>query len=105
MQLTITGHHCPITDALREYVNEKMGRLTHRGDSIISLSVILKVEKLDQIAEATAHVPGQEFHASATAGDMYSAIDELADKLIRQIQKHHEKQTNHHEKNNGHFEE
>lgn len=97
MQLTITGHHCDITPALREYVTGKFQKLNHRG-SVSQVNTILKIEKLEQIAEATVHVPGHEFYASARSADMYSAIDELIDKLVKQVQKHHEKQTQHHER-------
>ena len=55
------------------------------------MHVVLSVEKLDQRAEATAHVSGAELFADATSGDLYAAIDMLADKLDRQIVKHKEK--------------
>ena len=55
------------------------------------MHVVLSVEKLDQRAEATAHVSGAELFADATCGDLYAAIDKLADKLDRQLVKHKEK--------------
>ncbi len=96
MQINLTGHHCPITPALRNVINEKLERLTRCGAQITSISVILKVDKLLQTAEATLHIPHAEIHASATTKDMYAAIDELVDKLEKQIKKHHEKMTRHH---------
>jgi putative sigma-54 modulation protein len=55
------------------------------------------VEKLDHIAEATLLIVKGEIHASATSNDMYAAIDELVDKLDRQLIKHKEKINDHRE--------
>ena len=47
-------------------------------------------------AEATLRVRGETIHALASEGDMYAAIDALADKLERRVRKHKEKLTDHH---------
>lgn len=87
MQLTITGHHVEISPPLRDYVTEKMQRLTRHFDHVISVNVILNVEKLDQTAEATVNAGGRTLFANDTARDMYAAIDGLADKLDRQVRR------------------
>ena len=63
--------------------------------------VVLSVEKLRQKAEATVHVSGGNLHADAVEGDMYAAIDALAEKLDRQIKRYKEKMSDHHEKEGG----
>jgi putative sigma-54 modulation protein len=55
----------------------------------------LTVEKNRQKAEATVHVSGADLHAASESEDMYAAIDNLADKLDRQVIKHKEKLRNH----------
>ena len=95
MQVNITGLHLEITDALRDYVEEKFDRLERHFDRIIAVQVILQVEKLKQKAEAALHVAGREVVANAEHGDMYAAIDMLVDKLDRQLIKHKEKQLDH----------
>lgn len=95
MQVNITGLHLEITEALRDYVEEKFDRLERHFDRIIAVQVILQVEKLKQKAEATLHVAGREVVAIAEHADMYAAIDLLADKLDRQLIKHKEKQLDH----------
>lgn len=95
MQLTISGHHLDITDSIRDYVNNKLSRLTKHHDHITSTSVILSVEKLVQKAEATVHVSGGELFADAQHEDLYAAIDQLTDKLDRQLIKHKEKHRGH----------
>ncbi|PFG09503.1 MULTISPECIES: ribosome hibernation promoting factor [unclassified Marinobacter] len=92
MQLNISGHHVELTEALKDYVNEKFQRLERHFDQISNTNVILQVEKLRQIAEATVNISGGELHAKAETEDMYAAIDALVDKLDRQILKHKEKQ-------------
>ncbi|UZE95207.1 ribosome hibernation promoting factor [Alkalimarinus alittae] len=91
MQLNITGHHVDLTDSLKEYVSAKLEKLERHFDHISNVQVTLSVQKLRQIAEATLHLSGADIHATAEQEDMYAAIDQLVDKLDRQILKHKEK--------------
>lgn len=95
MQLSISGHHIDLTDALNDYVTSKLTKLVKHNDSITNTHVILSVEKLVQKAEATLHVSGADLFAEAESEDMYAAIDGLAGKLDRQLIKHKEKHRNH----------
>ena len=95
MQITISGHHVDITQAIRNYVTTKLSKLERHYEQITSTNVILTVEKLRQKVEATVHVSGGELFAVAEHTDMYTAIDALSDKLDRQIIKHKEKQRGH----------
>ncbi|MGL4316920.1 MAG: ribosome hibernation-promoting factor, HPF/YfiA family [Pseudomonas sp.] len=92
MQVNISGHQLDVTDALRDYVGEKLGRLERHFDRITNVQVTMAVEKLKQKIEATLHIAGGEVVANAEHEDMYAAIDLLADKLDRQLIKHKEKQ-------------
>jgi putative sigma-54 modulation protein len=96
MQLSISGHHVDVTDALKNYASEKLTRLERHFDHITNVHVVLSVEKLRQRAEATMHVSGAELFADADSEDMYAAIDALTDKLDRQLLKHKEKLVNRH---------
>ena len=95
MQMNITGHHVEITNALRDYVTEKLGKLERHFDHVTNVHVVLSVEKLRQKAEATIQITGNDLFADAVDEDMYAAIDALADKLDRQIKKHKEKISDH----------
>ncbi|MGH8352877.1 MAG: ribosome hibernation-promoting factor, HPF/YfiA family [Pseudomonas sp.] len=94
MQVNISGHQLDVTDALRDYVGEKLSRLERHFDRITNVQVIMTVEKLRQKIEATLHIAGGEVVANAEHDDMYAAIDLLTDKLDRQLIKHKEKQLN-----------
>ncbi len=91
MQVNISGHQLEVTDALRDYVIEKFGRLERHFDKITNVQVVMQVEKLKQQIDATLHVAGGEVVANAEHEDMYAAIDLLVDKLDRQLIKHKEK--------------
>ncbi|MEK7223630.1 MAG: ribosome-associated translation inhibitor RaiA [Pseudomonadota bacterium] len=96
MQITVSGHQVEITEPLREYTSEKIGRLQKHFDDVINTKVVLHVQKNLHKAEATIHAPGTTLHANAEGSDMYAAIDALADKLDRQMLRHRGKAANHH---------
>ena len=96
MQLNVTGHHIDVTTALKGYVEKKLDRIVRHSDHVIDVHCILTVEKLRHKAEATVLLNGATVYADAVDGDMYAAIDALADKLDRRVKKHKEKRTDHH---------
>lgn len=95
MQLHYVGKNIEITQALKTFTAEKFGPLEKRYSRITNVYVIFTVEKNNQIAEATVHANGTEIHASATSEDMYQSIEALAHKLLAQITKHKEKESEH----------
>lgn len=95
MQIHITGRHFDVTTALDTYVKEKLLKISRHFDHITSIQVICGLEKSQQLAEATVHLPGDKLFASTEADNMYKAIDLLIDKLDRQIIKFKEKLKNH----------
>ncbi len=95
MQINITGHHVDVTPALRAYVLDKMERINRHFDHVISLNVILRLEKLQHEAEATLHTAGKSLFANASELDMYAAIDDLVDKLDKQVRRFKDKRNDH----------
>ena len=96
MQIQVSGQQIDVTPALREYVNDKFDRIARHFDQTFDVHVVLAVEKLKHVAEATLNVSQRTIHAQADAPDMYAAIDVLSDKLDVQLRKHKEKITDHH---------
>jgi len=96
MQINLTGHHIEITQPLRDYVHDKLGRIERHFDNVTQVHVVLSVEKLRQQAEARVHVAGNDIIADAVGEDMYASIDAMIDKIDRQIKKHKEKVTDKH---------
>lgn len=100
MNLTISGHHLEVTPAIREYVQNKLTRLTRHFDNIIGITVILGIENQTakekrQRAEINLHMKGKDLHAESFAEDLYAAIDTLMDKMDRQVIKHKDKVQDH----------
>jgi putative sigma-54 modulation protein len=95
MQVNLTARHMDLTDSIRNYVNEKFGKLERHFDHVTNVNVILSIEKTRQMAEASFHVSGQDIFADTEHEDMYAAIDGLVDKLDRQLLKYKEKIQSH----------
>jgi len=96
MRLTITGRNIDITPSIREYVEEKIGRISNHYDQIMSMEVILTVNKnpsveQNHVADVTIYVNGQHMHVTESAESMYAAIDLAADKVNRQVIKYKER--------------
>jgi putative sigma-54 modulation protein len=95
MNMNITGNHLDITPAIRDYVVAKLDRVARHFDHVIEVNVVLSVDKLRQKVEANLHTRGKDIHVEAIDGDMYAAIDALADKLDRRVRKHKERVGDH----------
>ena len=91
MNLKITGLNFDVTEAIKNYVSDKLARISRHADNIISVTITLSVEKVSQKAEADVHLAGKDLHVEAIEQDMYAAIDVLMDKLDRGVLKHKEK--------------
>jgi len=101
MNLTISGHHLDVSPALREYVRTKLDRVTRHFDQVVDINVLLSVENLKekerrQRAEVTLHVKGRDIFVEQSHEDLYAAIDQLMDKLDRQVCRHKDKLQDHH---------
>jgi len=101
MNLTISGHHLEVTPALREYVLTKLDRVTRHFDQVVDVTVLLSIEKLRekerrQKAEVTLRVKGRDIFVEQAHEDLYAAIDQLMDKLDRQVCRYKDKVQDHH---------
>tara|TARA_R110000868_G_scaffold8205_9_gene42857 strand:+ start:33655 stop:34008 length:354 start_codon:yes stop_codon:yes gene_type:complete len=100
MEINISGHHLEVTDPIREYAQDKIGGLEKFDHDIVDIEIILSVDKTRQKAEAKVNVPHTTLFAEAVTEDIYSAIDELRNKLAEQIKKHKSKHQNPRDKRN-----
>jgi len=96
MRLNVNGRNVTITTAIKEYVEEKIGRIVNHYDQILDIEVTLEVIKNpsvaeNHIAEVSCKIPGDKIYVTEKAESMYASIDLVADKLNRQVIKHKEK--------------
>ncbi len=96
MKILIEGKNIELTKALKDYVNEKLQRLSHHFETIIKnheVKVKLSVLKNPRISksnitEVTIFLDGKIIRSEQASEDMYASIDLVVDKLDRQIQKY-----------------
>lgn len=93
--ITITGRHVEITEPIREYVTEKIGRACKRLDKISSVHVTVAVEKFRHIVEVVIQSHGATLHAKEETHDMYSSIDQVLDKVEIQAKRLKDKVKHH----------
>ena len=101
MNLTISVHHLEVTPALRSYVTTKLDRITRHFDQVVDVKVLLTVEKQKekekrQRAECNIRVKGNDLFAESSHADLYAAVDELVDKMDRQVVRHKDRLQDHH---------
>lgn len=95
MNIAITGRHLEITQSLREYALKKIEKLEKYFHQLIDAHIIMYIEKVDHVVEILINGDGVRFHAVEKAGDMYSSIDLLYDKIEKQVIKYKDKHSGH----------
>src|SRR5512143_1044848 len=96
MQLHVKGKNLEVSEPIRGYAERKLRKLDRRLHESTVVELELAEERNpsiaeSQVAEATVHLKGRTLRARESARDMKAAIDELADKLVRQVKDIHDK--------------
>lgn len=87
MDFQITSRHMELTDGLKSHASQIISRLGKEFDNIISIHLIMSVEKHLHVAQVEVRVPGGDFLASEKSDDMYSSIDRATKKIESQLRK------------------
>jgi len=94
MNIALTGRNLEITDTLRTYAEDKISKFDEKYQlKITTASIILGVQKRRHTAEVVIKAKGEVIKAEATTEELYAAIDEVVDKLDKQLRKSKEKRT------------
>ena len=88
MKLTVTGKHLEITPAIRERLDQKLGKTLLNLDDHTSTHVVLGSEKHGHWVEITLKTKGYSIHCKEELVDMYSAIDHAVKNIQNQLRKH-----------------
>lgn len=88
MNIMIRGKHIEVTDALKEYVLKRVGKLEKYSDEFMDVKVTLLVEEGRHRVEVTAPIHGMILRGEEESADMYASIDLVVEKLERQIDKY-----------------
>ena len=89
MRYNIRGEKVEITDAIRSYIEDKIGKLDKYFDEAenINANVVIKVRGKEQKIEITVPAMHYTLRSEESHDDLYAAIDLTVDKLERQIRK------------------
>ncbi|MFH7031003.1 MAG: ribosome hibernation-promoting factor, HPF/YfiA family [Heteroscytonema crispum UTEX LB 1556] len=97
MKLVIHGKNIEITDAIREYVHQKIEKAVSHFQNITNeVDVHLSVARNPRInprqaAEVTIYANGNVIRAEESSENLYASIDLVADKIARQLRKYKER--------------
>jgi putative sigma-54 modulation protein len=90
MRLQVKGKNHEVSDTIRRYAEEKMQKLDRQLHELAEVELELRVEKNpsiadNQVAEATVRTKGPTLRVTEASTDMKASIDQLTEKLLRQI--------------------
>src|SRR2546430_9114510 len=91
MRLQVRGKNLEVSDSIRRYAEEKLGKLSRQLHELTQVELELCVEKnpsiaQNQVAEATVWTKGPTLRAREASTDMKVSIDQLTDKLLKQVE-------------------
>jgi len=88
MDITITGRHLPITEAIDQHAREKAGKLSRYYDRLAKLEIIIEKAEDDHSFEVEfiAHIDGaKNMVAKTTHDDLYHGLEHAVKKMERQL--------------------
>ena len=96
MHIHVNGRNIEITDAIKAYAKEKLGKVAAHYDQIQAIDIILTVIKNpsvadSHVAEVNCKLQGDMIRVEEKAESMYASIDLISDKLERQVRKFKER--------------
>lgn len=88
MDITVTFRRMEPIESLRDYAEEKVSKMDKYLDTAGEAHVVLTVEKFRHTADVTLSIDGARIKGVEETEDMYSAIDQVMDKIEKQLKKH-----------------
>lgn len=92
----MTGKNFDLTDAIKAYIEDKIGSLTRHFENIIGIDVEVDKQTHHKNGEvfhvrANVQVPKHLIHVEELQADLYAAIDMCKDEADRQLRDYKEK--------------
>jgi putative sigma-54 modulation protein len=88
MDITVTFRRMEPAESLRAYAEEKVGKIRKYLDFPAEAHIVLSVEKFRHLADVTLYVNGNRIKGAEETEDMYSAIDQVMDKIEKQVKRY-----------------
>lgn len=103
MKITIRGKNIDVTDALKNYIEKRVSKfekfLNDTAEAIITISTEKFTHKIDVLLKVNGHL----IQAEGKTEDLYSAVDQVVEKLEKQVLKYKEKVQNKNKKESSRF--
>lgn len=87
MNLNITGKDFELTDSIKNYIDEKVGKLSKYIGDEFDATATLKIEGSNQVAEIRVTFNSEVIKAVTASKDLYSSVDKDIEILEGQIRK------------------
>jgi putative sigma-54 modulation protein len=96
MRLQVKGKNVEVSPSIREYAESKLARLAKQLAEPTQVELELSEEKnpsipASHVAEGTIFTKGPTIRAREASPDIRASIDQLAEKLERQVTRYREK--------------
>jgi putative sigma-54 modulation protein len=106
VRLHVKGKNVEVSDSIRRYAEEKLAKLDRQLHELTEVELELWMEKnpsisANQVAEATIWTKGPTLRAREASSDMKASIDQLTDKLLRQVEHYRAKRSRKQARGNG----
>jgi putative sigma-54 modulation protein len=100
MKLNIKGRNIEVTDALRQYIEKRLSKFSKFLNDLSEAVVTISTEKFTHKIDVLLKVNGHLIQAEGKTEDLYSAVDQVVEKLEKQVIKYKEKIQNKNKKDN-----
>jgi putative sigma-54 modulation protein len=106
MRLQVKGKNLDVSDSMRSYAEDKLRKLERQLADPTQIELELSVERnpsisANHVAEATIWTNGPTLRARGASADMRASIDQLVDKLERQVTRYRQKRRRRTGRDNG----
>jgi ribosome hibernation promoting factor len=106
MRLHVKGKNVEVSESIRLYAEEKLRKLDRQLHELTEVELELSVEKnpsiaANQVAEATVRTKGPTLRVTEASSDMKASIDQLTEKLLRQVTEYRGKRRDKQVRGNG----
>ena len=91
MKITVTGKNIAVNDKINDAIDKKFAKIGKFFADDIQAKVLMHPEKAKVKVEATISGKGNIFRAESVAQDVFDAIDDVAEKLLKQMSKYKKK--------------
>ncbi len=91
----VVGKHVQVTEAIRNYVWEKLARIEKIADQIIDITVTLDTQKLEHTCSIMMNFIHFHIKVGASTDNIYSAIDKAADRVVKLVRRYKTKLQSH----------